>query len=69
MREARMVTSRRAARKAIQCREPARVLRIVVRVPLRSFRATLRSCLLAREQGEAQQRQAIRSPRSHHGQL
>ena len=40
MREARMVTSRRAARK----------VRIVVRVPLRSFRATLRSCLLAREQ-------------------
>ena len=62
MKEAKLVTSRRAARKAIQCRGPARVPCIVVR-------ATLRSFLLPQEQGEAQQRQGMRSPRSHHGQL
>ena len=37
MREARLLTSRRAARKAFQCRVPARVPRIVVCAPCAPF--------------------------------
>ena len=62
MRKARTVKSRSAALKAVQCGGPPRVLRAVVRAPLRSF-------LLVRDQEEAPHHPAVRPPRFHRERL